>query len=394
MINTRGKFRNVSLSTVSKVLKGLRAVFTGEELVYDVDVLVENGRVLKVGKNLDGDEVINLEGKVVYPAFVDSHTHLLYCGDRLKEFSLRMEGLSYVEILKEGGGIYETVRKTVNASDEEILNQTRERIEKLKNYGVGVIEIKTGYGIGFDEEIRQLRIINRLSEEFKDVDIIPTLLFHVKPKDRDFEDYIGEFFSRYDEYKDMLRFVDVFADEGAFNYEETEVILKFFTDKGVKCRLHADEFKPFGSELAGKYKCISADHLLNPSDKGLELMAKNKVIATLCPITGFFLRKGFAPYEKIKSYNIEVALASDHNPGTSPFLNPFLVIILAVFSYGMKPTEAFRSYTYIASKSLRLKDMGKIDVGYKARFFAIDFTPDELVYWGEVSPRVVYLNLS
>lgn len=380
---------NILLNMVKKrVIKGLKAVFNGEGAIEGVDVLIEGDKIVDIGEGLSAEEEVILEGKVLYPKFVDPHTHLLYAGDRFEEFKIKLEGFDYLEILKRGGGIYSTVNKTKSTSDEEVISQTLKRIKLLKDFGVGVVEIKTGYGVYFDEEIRQLRLINLLKGNSKDVLILSTLLFHVKPKDKDFDTYISEFFDRFEEYKDLVDFVDVFADEGAFNYEETERILRFYTERGFKCRLHADEFKPFGSELAGKYKCLSADHLLNPSERGLKLMAENGVIAILCPTTGFFLRKGFAPYEKIKSFGLEVALASDHNPGTSPFLNPFITLFLAVYSLGMKPTEAFMSHTYIAAKSLGLKDIGKIDVGYKAMVFAMDYTPEEWAYYGDLEPSI------
>jgi len=372
-----------------KVIKGLRAVFNGEEVLEDVEVLVENGRILDIGKNLKGEEVV-YEGKVLYPKFADPHTHLIYAGDRIEEFKLKLEGIDYLEILKRGGGIYSTVRKTISASDEEILEQTSRRIKILKGLGVGVIEIKTGYGVDFEQEMRLLRLINILKGRFRGIRIFATLLFHVKPQ-KPFEEYISPFFEKFEEYRELVDFVDVFADEGAFGFEESERILSFYTERGIKCRIHADEFKPFGSILAGKYKCSSADHLLNPSDEGLKLMAENGVFAVLCPTTGFFLRKGFAPYEKIRSYGLEIALASDHNPGTSPFLNPFITLFLAVFSLGMKPAEAFKAFTHTSARSLNLKDYGKIDVGYKFSAFLMDHTPEEWAYRGELKPRILQI---
>ncbi len=374
-----------------KVIKGLKAIFNGERVMDGMDVAFEDDVIVDIGYNLRGDKEIILDGKVLYPAFVDPHTHLIYLGDRLKEFEMKLKGATYMETLKSGGGIYTTVKKTVEASDNEILAQTLNRLENLKSYGVRVVEIKTGYGVEFSQEIRLLKLINLLSEKVNDMIIIPTLLFHVKPHGRKLEEYISPFFENFNTYKDLLKFVDVFADEGAFNYHETERILKFFTERGVVCRLHADEFITFGSELAAKYKCISADHLLNVSDRGLEMMSKEGVIAVLCPSTGFFLGKGFAPYKKIVSRGIEVALASDHNPGTSPFLNPFITIFLAIFGYGMQPEEAFKAHTLTAARSLGLRDVGKIEVGYKAMMFAMDFTPYEIAYWGNISPSITLL---
>lgn len=370
-----------------KVIKGLRAVFNGEEILEDVEVLVESGRILDIGKNLKGVEIV-YEGKVLYPTLADPHTHLIYAGDRLEEFKMKIDGLDYLEILKKGGGIYSTVNKTVSASDEELLEQTLKRLKILNGLGVGVVEIKTGYGLDFEQEIRLLRLINFLKGKLRNIKIFSTLLFHVKPQ-KPFEEYIAPFFENFDEYKDMVDFVDVFADEGAFNFEESERILSFYTERGIKCRIHADEFKPFGSLLAGKYGCISADHLLNPSDEGLKLMSERGVFAVLCPTTGFFLRKGFAPYDKIRSYGLEIALASDHNPGTSPFLNPFITLFLSIFSLGMKPKEAFRSFTYVSAKSLGLKDYGKIDIGYKFSAFLMDYTPEEWAYKGDLKPKIV-----
>jgi Imidazolonepropionase and related amidohydrolases len=153
-----------------KVIKGLRAVFNGEEILEDVEVLVESGRILDIGKNLKGVEIV-YEGKVLYPTFADPHTHLIYAGDRLEEFKMKIDGLDYLEILKKGGGIYSTVNKTVSASDEELLEQTLKRLKILNGLGVGVVEIKTGYGLDFEQEIRLLRLINFLKGKLRNIKI-------------------------------------------------------------------------------------------------------------------------------------------------------------------------------------------------------------------------------
>ncbi|NPB03374.1 MAG: amidohydrolase family protein [Thermotogae bacterium] len=375
-----------------KVLKGLRAVFDGYSLREGVDVALEYGKIVEVGENLKGDEYIILEGEVLYPSFVDAHTHLIYAGDRVFELNMRLSGASYLDILKAGGGIYHTVKATVEASDEELLNLTLQRIKKLQGMGVGVVEIKTGYGLEYGQEIRLLKLINEVSLR-TDAVVVPTLLFHVPPKDRDVFKYLEEFFLRYDEYAHLLRFVDVFADEGAYGPEETETILSFYTQRGVQCRLHADEFKPFASRLAAKYGCVSADHLIHTDGVGAEALARAKVVATLCPVTGFFLREGFAPYDLLKKRGVRIALASDHNPGTAPFLNPFLTILLAVFGYGMTPQEAFSAHTSAAADSLQLPNVGRVEPGVRGLLFTMNMTPEELIYRGEVNPKVELLRL-
>ena len=370
----------------------MRAVFDGYTLREGMDVAVEFGKVVEVGEDLKGDEYVLLEGKVLYPAFVDAHTHLIYAGNRAFELKMRLSGASYLDILKEGGGIWATVRATVEASDEELISSTLKRIETLKRRGVGAVEIKTGYGVSYDQEIRLLKLIHEVSVK-TDVVVVPTLLFHVPPREGNVKDYLREFFERYDEYAHLLKFVDVFADEGAFGPEETEMILSFYRSKGVPCRLHADEFKPFASKLAAEYGCVSAEHLIHTTEENVRLLAQSDTMAVLCPITGFFLREGFAPYDLLREYGVRVALSSDHNPGTAPFLNPFLTVLLAVFGYGMTPEEAFAAHTSAAADSLLLENVGRIEPGARALMFALDFTPDELVYWGKVDATVDFVRI-
>ncbi len=370
----------------------MRAVFDGYTLRSGLDVAVEFGKVVEIGENLKGDEYVILEGKVLYPALVDAHTHLIYAGDRVFELKMRLTGASYLDILKEGGGIRSTVRATVEASDEELISSTLKRIEELKRRGVGAVEIKTGYGISYEQEIRLLKLIHEVSIK-TDVIVVPTLLFHVPPEDGDVKGYLKEFFERYEEYAHLIKFVDVFADEGAFGPEETEMILSFYKSKGVPCRLHADEFKPFASRLAAKYGCVSADHLIHTTEENVKALAEAGVMATLCPVTGFFLREGFAPYDLLKEYGVRVALSSDHNPGTAPFLNPFITVLLAVFGYGMTPGEAFAAHTSAAADSLLLNKVGRIEPGSRALMFAMDYTPDELVYRGKVDAVVDFVEL-
>ena len=374
------------------VVKGLRAVFNGREVLEGVDVAVEDGRVVEVGRDLEGDRSVILRDKVLYPAFVDAHTHLIYQGDRLNEFRMKVRGASYLSILAAGGGIRSTVRATSGASDEEIVSSTLKRVERLREKGVGAVEIKTGYGISYDQEIRLLRLIGEVSKR-TDVEVVPTLLFHVPPEGEDVKDYLRGFFERYEEYAHLLKFVDVFADEGAFGPEETEMILSFYRGKGVPCRLHADEFRPFASDLAAKYGCVSADHLLRTPDENVDKLARAGVIAVLCPTTGFFLGGDKPPIESLISRGVKVALSSDHNPGTAPFLNPFLTVLLGVFHYGIPPEEAFKAHTLHAADSLLLYDMGRIEPGARAVFFSLDLTPDEVAYWGavDVSPQLVRL---
>jgi len=348
---------------------------------------VEFGKIVEINEDLKGDEYVILEDKVLYPAFVDAHTHLIYAGNRVFELEMRLSGASYLEILKRGGGILSTVEATVKASDDELIDATLRRIRVLQSKGVGVVEIKTGYGISYEQEVRLLRLIHEVAVK-ADVVVVPTLLFHVPPRDMDVEEYLKEFFERYDEYADLIKFVDVFADEGAYGPKETEMILSFYRGKGVPCRLHADEFSPFASHLAAKYGCVSADHLIHTTEEGVKALAEAGVMATLCPITGFFLREGFAPYGMMKEHGLRVALSSDHNPGTAPFLNPFLTVLLAVFGYGMLPNEAFSAHTAAAADSLLLKNLGRIEPGARALMFAMDYTPNELVYWGKVDAPV------
>ena len=356
------------------VIKGGAVAISGDRII------AAGGRdsVLKKAEITDGTLVIDASGKTVIPGFVDPHTHLLYGGCRHWEFEERLKGTTYLEILKKGGGINDTVRATRNESDEKLLDGLMKRLRILLKLGTTSLEIKTGYGLSFQEELRLLKIIKRAkARSIQDVAITLLGAHALPPEYRDRrENYIqimaGEML---DAARGFADFVDVFQDVGAFTYEEARKILKRAAELGYGLKLHADELSSSrGAELAGELGAVSADHLTHPSEKGLELMKKSGTVAVLLPGTTFFLGSGqYAPARKFIDMGIPVALATDHNPGTCPIYSMAEIIGLSVRFLGLTPYEALVASTLNAAHAIKMGEkIGSIEPGKQADLLILD----------------------
>jgi imidazolonepropionase len=330
-------------------------------------VAIGEAKRVKTSIELTQDAIcIDARGKAVIPGFVDPHTHLVYMGDRHEEFVLRLRGATYTEILKRGGGILDTVRRTRAASEEELLLEAKKRVRILISEGTTTVEIKSGYGLTTDSEVKILKVARRLSEETP-VDVVTTFLgAHAFPPEIKREKYIKIIL---DEMLDAAipysEFCDVFLDVGAFTFDEAKIILEKAKEKGYKLKIHADELSPSGgAELAGQLGATSADHLVYPSGEGLNKLKEGGTIAVLLPGTSLLLGGKYAPYKKFVEKGIPVALATDHNPGTSPIYSQAVIMGLAVFNMGMKPEEALTACTLNAAYAIgRGREVGSLDVG-------------------------------
>ncbi|MBM3285881.1 MAG: imidazolonepropionase [Candidatus Eisenbacteria bacterium] len=320
------------------------------------------------------DRVISLPGSTVLPGFIDPHTHVLFAGSRDHEFSMRLEGRSYMEIAAMGGGILSSVKAFRDASDDKILSQTRARLDQMLSHGVTTIEAKSGYGLDSRHEIRALKLLDILDEEHP-IDILTTLLgaHDIPPDYRDRrESYVREIV---DEMipaaasQTRVRFCDVFCEKGVFTPQEARTILETGRRHGLTPRLHADEFAPSGaSELAGEIRAVSADHLMEASDEGLAALKRAGTIAILLPATTFSMgSRRYAPAGKISSLGIPIALATDCNPGSSMTTNLPLVLTLAVLEMKMSVAEALTAVTVNAAHSLGLAgEVGRLAPGLLA----------------------------
>ncbi|MGI6732940.1 MAG: imidazolonepropionase [Anaerovoracaceae bacterium] len=355
-------------------------------VIEDGAVLMEDGLIAAVGTtdellpNAADAEVLDCSGKAVLPGFVDSHTHLIFAGYRAEEFSWRLSGVSYMDIMRRGGGINATTIPTRTATLEELKREGRKRLASMLAFGVTTVEGKSGYGLDRDTEIKQLTAMKQLDRE-QPVDIVNTFMgAHALPE---------EFKGRTDDYVDFIisevlpevakrelaQFCDVFCEAGVFDIEQSRKLLLAAKKYGMEIKLHADEIVSLGgAELAAELEAVSADHLLQASDEGIVRLAERGVIATLLPATAFSLKEPYARARKMIDSGCAVALATDFNPG-SCFTNSIpLLFALATIYMGMTIEEAVTAMTINGAAALkREKQIGSIDVGKKADLIVLEF---------------------
>jgi imidazolonepropionase len=328
-----------------------------------------------------GARVIDASGCVVMPGFVDCHTHLVFDGWRADEYEMRLAGRSYKEIAQAGGGILATVRSTRAASEPDLHDSARSRLDEMLAWGTTTCEIKSGYGLDTDTELKMLRIIRRLGKEGPQT-IVPTFMgAHSLPPEQSRESYIRLLI---DEMlpavaaENLARFCDVFCENFVFTADESRRILQAAVRHGLTPKLHADEIEPSGgAELAAELDAVSAEHLLRPSDKGLQAMKEKNVIAVLLPGTSFVLRTAArSPVARMRELGLTMALGSDFNPGSCTLSAMPVVISLACLHYGLTIPEALRGATINAARALNLDNrLGSLEPGKQADILILDI-PD------------------
>lgn len=357
-------------------------------IIEDGAVAVEDGIIKAVGKTQEilekydekDFQVIDASNKAVLPGFVDSHTHFVFGGYRAEEFSWRLRGDSYMEIMQRGGGIVNTVKATREASFEELMETGLKRLDSMLSFGVTTVEGKSGYGLDLETEIKQLKVMDELNKVHP-LDIVKTFMgAHATPveykgRTDDYVEFMIEKVMPEIAKQNLAEFSDVFCEKNVFSIEQTRRIQEKAKELGFKIKLHADEIVQFGgAELAAELGAVSADHLLQVSDKGIEDMAKSGVVATLLPCTAFSLRENFAPGRRMIDNGCAVALASDFNPGSCFTENISLVIALATLQMNIRIEEAITAITINAAAALdRAGEIGSIDPGKKGDILILEF---------------------
>jgi imidazolonepropionase len=359
-------------------------------LVSDGAVAIGEGRVLAVGhsRELQGSvragRVVDAGGRVVMPGFVDPHTHLVWAGARADEFGMRVAGASYMEIMAAGGGIMSTVRATRAASESDLVMATRPRLKRMLDHGTTTIEIKTGYGLNTQDELKQLAVVRSLQKESL-ATLVPTFMgAHAIPAE--YRDEVGDG-SRYVDLvvEEMLPavasldepppFCDVFCEEGAFTVGQSRRVLEAAQSLGFGLKMHVDEFKPLGgTRLAVELGAISADHLVCTPAEEIELLAASNTIAVALPGTPFGLSQhAYTPARAIVDAGGAVALATDCNPGTCWCESMQFMIALACRYMGLTPAEAISAATINAAHAVGLgHEAGSLEPGKRADIIILD----------------------
>jgi imidazolonepropionase len=334
------------------------------------------------------DAVLDLEGKVVTPGLIECHTHTVFSGSRANEFRLKLKGVNYEEIVLSGGGINSTVTAVRNSSEDELFHSAKQRINYFISQGITTLEIKSGYGLNFDTEVKILNVIKKLKSSFE-IDIIPTFLgAHIVPKEfkENRDDYIRLIVDKMIPYistNNLALFCDAFCESTAFSSSEVEKILQTAKVHGLKLKLHSEQFNNIGGiDLAFGLNVTSIDHLEMIKEADISKFNNSEIVAVLLPGVSFFLNYDFAPARKLIEQNAIVAVSTDYNPGSSHIANINLIMSIASLKMKMTIEETICAVTINAAKALDVqKSVGSIEVGKNADF-AVFNTSDysDIVY--------------
>lgn len=378
------------------------------EVINDGGILIKGNIIRETGKfkdllaayynSIESFEEID-SSYVLMPGFVDVHTHICWAGSRANDYAMRLQGMTYQEIAGHGGGIWHTVKCTREMPADTLAELTALRANQLLHRGVTTIEVKSGYGLDYDNEIKMLESI-RKAAEVTDAELIPTCLAaHIKPPDFSgtTDDYLKGLLHKLlpeVKKKNLSRRVDIYIDKGAFEPEESLHFLMQAKKLGFEITAHADQFEPGGIKAALEARSLSADHLEVISEESIKLLAGSKTVAVVLPGSSLGLGIKFAPARKLLDAGASLTIASDWNPGSAPMGNLLAEASILGIYEKLKTAEIFAGVTFRAAHALNLSDRGILKTGMKADFIAFpcsDFR-DILYYQGSLLPEIVWKN--
>ncbi len=342
-------------------------------------LLIENGRIADFGRMeempvIHADETVDAAGRLVMPAWVDSHTHTVFAASRYGEFMDKIKGLSYAEIAAKGGGILNSAKQLEAVPEDELLDRALQRVLRMMQYGTGALEIKSGYGLSVNGELKMLRVIGRL-KTLLPIPVKATFLgAHAIPEGMSKEDYMKVVL---DEMlpeiasQNLADYVDIFCEKGYFNVTDLELLAEKAGKYGLKLKAHVNQFTSLGGvATAVKHEALSVDHLEVMTETDFEALERSETIATVLPGCSFFLKIPYAPAKRIIERNIPLALATDFNPGSAPSWNMNFMVSLACIKQGLTPEQAINAATVNAAAAMELShEAGQIVRGMPARVF-------------------------
>ena len=377
------------------------------ETVKNAYLIVEDDKIAAFGpmselKEQSFDKEVDATGRMVFPSFCDSHTHLVYAGSREIEYIDKIRGLSYDEIAKRGGGILNSAKRVQEASEQQLYDDAMARLEQIIRFGTGAVEIKSGYGMTPEAELKMLRVIRRLKEN-SPLTIKSTLLgahgipMEYRGHQEKFVDLVIDQMIPQAAAEGLADYIDVFCDAGFFTVEDTERMLEAGARYGMRPKIHANEMACSGGiQCAIKYNALSCDHLEYTGEEEIQCLLNSETMPTVLPGAAFFLNMQHAPVRRMMEAGLPVAMASDYNPGSSPSGNMQLIVSFACVNYRMLPEEAINATTINSGYAMGVSDvLGSIAVGKRANFYITTPIPtyEYLPYaYGENKVARTFLN--
>lgn len=392
--------RETNIQKVSGKQMNILPTLKNAFLVTENDIIIDFGEMQNAPKHIKN--IVDCSGKMILPTWVDSHTHIVFAGNREQEFVDRINGLSYEEIAQKGGGILNSAKKLQETSFDDLYNQSAKRLEEVMNLGTGAIEIKSGYGLTLDAELKILKIIKKLKENYN-IPIKATFLgAHAIPANfkQNKKGYINliinEMLPKIAK-ENLANFIDVFCEKGYFSVEDTAQILSAAKAYNLTPKIHVNQFNAIGGiEIATKHKALSVDHLEILNNNDITYLQGSETMPVALPLCSFFLGIPYTPARKIIDNNLPLAIATDYNPGSTPSGNMNFVVATACIKLKMTPEEAINAATINAAYAMNVSDkVGSITKGKKANFIITKAIPSYgfLPYsFGSNLIDVVYIN--
>ena len=364
----------------SNVMRLSGAEMNEVEIISDAYMKIENGRIIEFGDMANWMQnsapTIDLNGKSVLPCYADSHTHIVFAEPREHEFELKIQGKTYEEIAAAGGGILNSAAKLGETSEEKLLQSATQRVQQVMRMGTGALEIKSGYGLTIDAELKMLRVIQKLYENFPipikasflGAHAIPSIY---KSNPKEYIDKVIYPCIKVVAKEELAEFIDIFIEKNYFSLEDASRIMDYSDKYGLKPKLHVNQLSNMGAlQLAVDRGALSADHLEEMSQLEIDYLKDKTTIGTLLPSCSFFIKIPYAPARQMIDSGLAIALASDYNPGSTPSGNMNFVLSLACIYQKLTPSEAFNAATINGAYAMDLShELGSISIGKRANFF-------------------------